>query len=275
MGKYGIDVSEHQGTIDWYKVESQVDFVMIRAGYGQNNIDKQFYNNIKGCVDYNIPFGIYWFSYALDEEMAKREAEYCIKAIAQYNPTYPICFDYEYDSYNYAIRQGKKPTKDSIKRIANAFLSEVENLGYYAMNYANYDYLNNYGMESLTEKYDLWYADWQKKPLRDKYGIWQYSSQHHIDGINGNVDANYTNKDYPSIIKSMNERNSKKESEKNEQIVTASSIFINKYLDVVLEIIDGLWGNGEQRKVALTEAGYDYDFAQLIVNQLYKEGILK
>ena len=73
----------------------------------------------------------------------------------------------------------------------------------------------------------------------------------------------------------MNKTNTEKENKKNELIVSASTIYINKYLDIALEIIDGLWGNGEQRKVALTKAGYDYDFAQHIVNQLYKEGIVK
>lgn len=275
MPIFGIDVSEHNGTINWELVKDEIGFVIIRAGYGQNNIDKQFKRNIEECTRLNIPFGVYWFSYALDPEMAKREAEYCINSIKEYNPTYPICFDYEYDSYNWAIKQGKKPTKEMISSIANSFLSKVEELGYYACNYCNRDYLDNYGMKTLIDKYDLWYADWRNNATHDKGGMWQFSSKFNINGINGYVDADYAYKDYISIIKNMNERNAEKENKNNEQVVTMSSIYINKYLDLALEIVDGLWGNGEQRKKALTEAGYDYEFAQHIVNKLYDEGIVK
>lgn len=275
MELIGIDVSEHNQTVLWETVKPQIDFAIIRAGYGQNNIDKQFKRNIEECTRLGIPFGIYWFSYALDPDMARREAEYCIKAIGGYNPLYPICFDYEYDSYNYACRQGKKPSKDLIIKIAEAFLSTVENNGYYAVNYCNIDYYYNYGMKQLTDKYDLWLADWREKKENIKCGMLQFSSKKTFNGINGVVDADYAYKDYPTIINNMNKTNAEKENKKNEQIVTASSIFINKYLDVALEIIDGLWGNGEQRKVALTNAGYDYDFAQHIVNKLYDEGIVK
>ena len=103
----------------------------------------------------------------------------------------------------------------------------------------------------------------------------QFSSKKTLNGINGVVDADYAYKDYTTITNNMNKANTEKENKKNELIVSASTIYINKYLDIALEIIDGLWGNGEQRKVALTNAGYDYDFAQHIVNQLYKEGIVK
>lgn len=274
MERFGIDVSEHNGTIMWSLVKPHIDFAIIRAGYGQNNIDKQFTRNIEQCASLGIPFGIYWFSYALDPEMARMEAEYCIKAIGEYNPTYPICFDYEYDSYNWAIKQGKKPSKDLIVKIADAFLSRVEELGYYAVNYCNRDYYDNYGMKTLTEKYDLWYADWREKRDDVGAGMVQFSSKYSINGINGNVDADYAYKDYITIINNMNKANTEKENKKNETVVSTSTIFINKYIDVVFEVLDGIWGNGEQRKVALTEAGYDYDFVQAIVNQLYKEGIV-
>ena len=77
----GLDVSHHQGKIDWEKVsKSDVDFVIIRCGYG-NNIasqdDKYFAQNVAGCEKYNIPYGIYIYSYALNVSDAKSEA--CFK----------------------------------------------------------------------------------------------------------------------------------------------------------------------------------------------------
>ena len=71
------DFSVHNGRIDWDRLkESGVDFVMLRAGYGKNNIDERFYDNASACMRLGIPFGIYWFSYAYTEEMAEREAGY-------------------------------------------------------------------------------------------------------------------------------------------------------------------------------------------------------
>ncbi len=67
----GIDVSEHQGAIDWSQAENEIAFAIIRAGYGQNNIDKQFVNNITECNRRGIPCGVYWFSYARRAEMAR------------------------------------------------------------------------------------------------------------------------------------------------------------------------------------------------------------
>ena len=94
----GIDVSEHQGRINWEQVKGHVDFVMLRAGYGRNNIDKQFIRNIEECNRLGIPVGIYWFSYAWNEEMARNEAKYVLEAIKPYKIDYPISYDLEYDT---------------------------------------------------------------------------------------------------------------------------------------------------------------------------------
>ena len=78
MYKKGIDVSRWQGTIDWEKVKADgVEFAMLRAGYGQGNIDAQFERNAGECTRLGIPFGVYWFSYAYTPAMARREAQCC------------------------------------------------------------------------------------------------------------------------------------------------------------------------------------------------------
>ena len=70
--KIGIDVSKHNGTIDWNKVKaSGIKFAMIRAGYGSSHIDEQFKRNVTECNRLEIPCGCYWFSYALNTDQAR------------------------------------------------------------------------------------------------------------------------------------------------------------------------------------------------------------
>ena len=90
MELFGIDVSQYQGNIDWNQVkDAGVKFALIRGGYGKNNIDPYFHQNAKGATAVRIPIGIYWFSYALNTEMAVNEAKYAIDLAKQYNVTWP------------------------------------------------------------------------------------------------------------------------------------------------------------------------------------------
>ena len=191
----GVDVSVHNGVIDWKQARTQIDFAIIRAGYGKNNVDARCIFNINGCIDNDIPFGLYWFSYALNEEMAINEAEYICNIADNYHPQFPICFDWEYDSDNYASKNGITLTNNDRQKIAKAFLNRVEERGYYAMLYSNLDYLNK-GFKSLTSRYDLWLALWQTEKPNRTFGIWQATSKGKIAGIKTDVDINYTEKEY-------------------------------------------------------------------------------
>ena len=108
MAISGIDVSYHNGNINWKTVSKFIDFAIIRAGFGKNNIDEKAVQNIKGCEANNIPYGLFWFSYALSPEMAKNEADYICNFADKYSPQYPICYDWEYDSDSYASNSSCK-----------------------------------------------------------------------------------------------------------------------------------------------------------------------
>lgn len=197
--KKGIDVSEHQGVIDWGKVKPQIDFAMIRAGYGKGNIDKYFVRNISECNRLGIPCGAYWFSYAYTTEMAAAEAAACIEAIKPYKIDFPVVFDYEYDSTNYAIKKQINITIDIASAMVTAFCCAIEKAGYYAMFYANPDYLKRYFSKAIPGRFDLWLASWPKYPdinnPPQKCGMWQYGGQSY-DGINSTlVDSNVSYKD--------------------------------------------------------------------------------
>ncbi|ELU5588612.1 SH3 domain-containing protein [Clostridium perfringens] len=189
-----IDVSEHQGYINWEQVKGNIDFAMIRAGYGHNNIDKQFIRNISECNRLGIPVGVYWFSYAHDVEGAKAEANYVLEAIKPYKVDYPISYDLEYDTLRYANQQGYTIDKRTATDMVNAFCSTIENSGFKAMNYANPDFINNkfYNNEVNYPLWLAWYGVSEEKAKAYNPAMWQYSEGGSVSGIGTNsVDMNY------------------------------------------------------------------------------------
>ena len=203
----GIDVSKYQGDINFTKVKaSGIKFVIIRAGWGKNNIDGKFKRNADECTRLGIPFGVYWFSYALNPNDAKQEANACLSLIKGYKLQYPVCFDYEYDSVSYSVKKGVNVTKESASAIAKAFLSTVEAAGYWATNYTNLDFSKRYFDDYIMKKYDIWAARYTSsaKDIAVGAGLWQYSSTGKVNGIVGNVDMDYAQKDYPALIAKKN-----------------------------------------------------------------------
>lgn len=251
--KYGVDVSSHNGYIDWSLASNNVDFCFIRGGYGNNHIDNKFYENARGCYDYHVPFGIYWFSYALSVNDAINEANYACDLADKYKKeiTY-ICYDWEYDSDNYASIKGVKITSDVRVSFANAFLNRVTERGYKGMLYANPDYIKNKGFDRI-KNYPLWLAQWGTAKPSIKCLYWQTSCQGSVNGIRTNVDINVSY-----------DENKKEENNFNDIMKKAEE----KYINVAKEIIAGKYGIGKYRKNKLKELGYDYELAQSFVNRM-------
>lgn len=202
----GIDVSKHNGIIDWNKVKSDgINFVMVRAGFGsaRSQIDPKFTSNVEGAIKAGINVGCYWFSYARNITEVKEEAKLFNEVLTPYRGklTFPICFDFEYDSVNYAKKNGITITKDMSTEFALIFCQEMEKYGWYSMNYTNYDYYINYFDSNKLKNIDIWYANWSVKEPNIECGIWQYSASGKVNGLSGNVDINISYKDYPTIIK--------------------------------------------------------------------------
>ena len=196
--KRGIDLSTHNQVTDWDKVRQAVDFIILRAGYGAGNIDEKLVPYAAACMEKGIPLGLYWFSYAYTVDMARREAQYCISQAKKYKVTYPIGFDFEYDSVRYAERKGVKVTKQLVMDMTLAFCGEVREAGYIPIVYTNKDYGSRYfDLEQLKkEGYGIWYAYYNKTSDRDDVSLWQYTSSGTIQGITGNVDVNISYVDY-------------------------------------------------------------------------------
>jgi len=241
-----IDVSYHQGNIDFNKVRQDgVEGVIIRGGYGNGNIDKQFHRYITDAIKTGLHIGIYWFSYAYTIQMADVEAKHCIKLIEQYRKyiDLPVFFDWEYDSFKYAGKHGISPDKQLITGMNAVFCQVIYNAGYKAGYYLNLDYSKHYIDESKLRLYKRWFARYTNIPQTNCY-MWQYSSKGTVNGITGNVDMDILNEDI------TNQRS-------EDEIVT--------------EVIKGYWGTGNDRRQRLTKAGYDYRHIQDLVNMAMKQ----
>lgn len=192
-----IDVSEHQGNINWEKVKNAgVVGAMIRTGYGikdPNQVDKYFYNNLSGCQNVGMPYGFYHYSYATNAAGAEQEAGFCLELIAGSNPQYPVAFDME---ENRQAALGKTVCTD----MAIAFCNKIRAAGYQPMLYTNLNWATNYiDMARIDAAgIDVWLAQYNTQcDYKGAYTMWQYSSKEVIDGITANTaDMNWCYKDY-------------------------------------------------------------------------------
>lgn len=197
----GIDVSMYQSYVNWDKVkkEGNVDFAIIRAGYGKyaSQEDPYFDINMQNARAAGIDCGAYWFSYALTPEDAVLEAKAFLSVIKGYQFEYPVVFDMEYEKQ-------AKLSREQASAIAEAFCSTMEKEGYYVSVYSYVSFLNDMFTDTVFEKYDVWAAHFNvSKPsfTRSYYGMWQYSSTSRVPGIDGNVDADYAYRDFPYLMK--------------------------------------------------------------------------
>lgn len=259
----GLDISSYQGGINFDAIKSVgVEFLILRAGftgwgtgvnYNKDTCFEEFYNKSKS---HNIPVGAYWYSCANTKEKGIAEAKYmyenCLKG-KQFE--YPIYIDVEDTHHQVGNKRG---VTDAII----GFCEYLENLGYYVGIYAS-DISGFQDKMYLNElnAYDKWVARYGSEPKYVKqYGMWQLTSSGRINGYNGNLDCDIAYKDYPSIIKNVGLNGFAKESNSAPQPTRKSND------EIANEVINGAWGNGEDRKNRLTQAGYNYDDIQAIVN---------
>lgn len=254
--KKGIDISYFQGNIDFKKVKADgIEFIIPRCGYGKSNKDSKFSEYVSGALAAGIEVpAIYHFSYALNEENAREEARQAVKFAQEAGlPKETIIFfDLEYDSVDYAKKYAVNIDKARCIAHTNAFCQEVQNHGYRTGIYANQDYLNRMYDDTTIKKYIFWYANWNGgKTPSVKCAFHQWSEKGRVNGIKGNVDMDYY---YGGADAPAKEPMTPEEIEK-----------------VAKEVLDGKYGNGNDRVKALTEAGYDYSAIQKRVNELVKE----
>lgn len=189
-GKFVIDVSSHNGTIDWASVK--VDGVIIRLGYrgysqGTLTMDTQFNNNIQGCIKNNLAFGVYWFTTAINEKEAVEEAEYVMNAVKNLKLWFPIFIDTEYSNANKNGRSDKlgKATRTAVVK---AFCDRIEKSGYVAGVYASESWFKD--MIDVNQlPYRYWIANYSRRPTYHNFDGWQRTSTAKVNGVSTNVDV--------------------------------------------------------------------------------------
>lgn len=196
MAVCGIDVSKHQGVIDWSKVKT--GFAIIRAGFGGYAEQKDLYfeRNYSGAKAAGIPVGAYWYSYATTVEEAQQEAKACLQVLEGKQFEYPIYIDVE-DALQCYL------DKDTLTAIAETFCDTLEKAGYYTGVYAStYWFTHRLDHARLASKYTIWLADYRAGYNRTlARNMHQYTSGGILAGISGRVDMNTCTLDFPRIIK--------------------------------------------------------------------------
>lgn len=199
MERFLIDVSEHQGVIDWEQVKDHIDGVILRCGYGMDiasQDDKQWARNVAECERLGIPYGVYIYSYATNTDRAKSEAQHVLRLIQGHKLSYPVYFDIE-----------EPGTEGSAVANAIAFGDIIEAAGYWCGVYYNRNWHNNV-IKGQLDRFTRWGAGYgtNNGQKQDNYkpgfgeDIWQYSSKGSVPGVSRNVDVNVCYRDFPAEI---------------------------------------------------------------------------
>lgn len=249
MEQFVVDVSEWQGWIDWEQVKASGAHAILRCGYGSDfaeQDDRQFSRNLAECERLGIPHGVYLYSYAHNDEMARSEAAHVLRLIEGHALQYPVYFDSE-----------ESGTEGEARTCAVAFCEAIEAAGYWAGIYASAYWWQNYFYD--IDRFTKWVAHWGVDAPAVSCDLWQYSSDGSVAGIDGRVDVNVCWRDFPAEIAGV-------ELIPSDQGHTyAGRTDWDVVNDLALEVIAGQWGNGEERAQRL---GFLYEIVQSRVNEI-------
>ena len=257
--KLGVDVSHYQKSIDWSKVAaSGKTFAIMKAMYEaqSHRIDETFEQNYKGCGDYGIDRGVYIFLASSSIADPVGDAKALLNHLKGRKLEYGIWLDLESD-----VLRAKG--KEFIRNLCYIYAYHFTMAGYFCGIYCNRDWYLNVIHDDLKKDFDFWIARYPAgdngeynpastlKPSSDYAVAWQYSSKGNVPGIPTKVDMDV---DYDGITKLDLHTSYKKSVEK-----------------IAYEVLDGKWGNGDDRKARLAAAGYDYSAVQAKVNEILKK----
>lgn len=195
----GIDLSKHNGSVDFQKVKAAgVQFAILRAGYGKlaSQKDAKFEEFYAQAREAGLPVGAYWYSYAMSEEEARQEAAACMTVLAGKQLAYPVYFDVEEES-QLALGRAK------VSAIVKAFCTALEAKDYWAGVYMSASPATSLLDDECKGRFAMWVAHYgvTKPAYTGAYGMWQYSSTGKVNGIAGSVDLDECYADYPALIK--------------------------------------------------------------------------
>lgn len=184
--KTGVSVSERQGIIDWERVkEAKIDYAMICCGSGRDKKlqkDLYFQRNAEACMEYQIPFGTYFDSGAVDVEQSRKEAEFTLAILEQYSPEYPVMLHLEEQNIILDL------SSEVIGDIVQAYCERVNQAGCLPGVYADKHCFSNMLTDRRFEHWFRWIVQHYKEcTYAGTYHMWQYTSDARIPGIQGSV----------------------------------------------------------------------------------------
>ena len=192
----GIDISSFNGDVDIAALKGQIDFVIIRCGYGSNYTsqdDSQYEANVRKCEAAGIPYGVYLYSYAKTTAMAESEVAHTLRLLRGKNPLYGVWYDVEDSSL---------PAGNQLIDNCVTYCNGIERAGYYCGIYSTVNWLNGRLNSPRLDPYDKWVAQWNDTlDYRRPFGIWQYTNNGILNGKR--FDMNRAYRDYPTIITEM------------------------------------------------------------------------
>jgi len=262
---FGIDISVWQRNMDLIKAKNEgVKFAIIRGMYG-NAKDTAFEQLYLKAKNAGLGVGCYQWGRACNVAQAREEAllliENCLKG-KQFE--YPIYYDVEDDILiNLSVQE--------LTEVIKAWAETIENAGYFAGIYMNEScFRNEVNSAELKRLYSQWRAYWTtENNAPADCDMWQFGGEtnlirdNRIAGIVCDMDYSYV--DFEKIMKDNNLNGFV-------GTYTQANIPIMKTIDeIAQEVIDGKWFNGEDRKIALTNAGYNYFTVQARVNEMVNE----
>ena len=244
---FGIDVSEHQGEINWEVVKPKIDFAILRLGWIGNKdnhtLDKQFERNYSECKRLNIPVGIYVYCYCNDEETVKKGADWTIQKMENKILNLPIYIDMEENSIS-------NLGKEKLTNICIEFNTIIENAKLWAGVYANENWFNNYlDKDEIKRRYTTWIASYKSgtNQYQGEYDIWQNASDGKIEGISGNVDTNYMYRDLITQVGTidLSNENNNSENDNTENIQEGGEFEVAK-----------VWKNGSTNEIVYADTAF-------------------
>jgi len=181
---WGVDISHHQGNVDWEKLETQKPhFIFIKATEGATNQDSKYKENYKEAKKLNILVGSYHFFTYLSN--GKNQAKNFLANVKHKNGDLPLVLDAEFAK--------KMPTKKLVQNELISFINTIyRGTKHYPIVYCDYDYYLEYLKNRIPERVKLWIVDYRGKP-DCKWTFWQTTDKFRIEGIQGNVDFNLFN----------------------------------------------------------------------------------
>lgn len=185
-----IDVSHHEGKIDWSKAKSEVVLAIIRTQYGLSTIDSQYKQNIEGCQRNSIPFGVYMYATFTNKEQALQQAKDFYNRAKGYNPLF----------YVLDIEEGFGASVSNIVEGTQAFIDYLKEQGVKVGLYTGHHIYKPYKMDTIKNYDFLWiprYSGTRGKGEKPDYpcDLWQYTDKGIVAGINAEVDLNALNGD--------------------------------------------------------------------------------